>query len=530
MDDEQYDPLEDEATEAEREAIAATQVTLDEFDQRVVNDLVDKLMIVCDELSGHPLYEYQSPFARRMFESLIIGDGSVLTLLMSRQSGKSETIANVVATAMIFLPRLAKAFPDLLGKYKEGLWVGAFAPVDGQADNLHRRIVDRLSSDNAEKILSDPEINDRVMGKGRLVWLRDCKSMVRKTTCHPRAIIEGATYHLIIVDEAQGADATMLRKSVMPMGASTNATVCFTGTPTYEAGEFYKQIQINKRDFAYRRGARQCHFESDWKRAARANPNYEKYVKREMLTVGEDSDEFKLSYRIMWLLDKGMFATSEVLDECEDRSMQSVVHAYTLSPVVVGIDCGRRNDKTVVTIVYVDWDRPDSFGFYHHRVLNWLDLNGMAWEEQYFRIAEFISNYNVWRIGIDTNGMGGPVAERLRLILPHIEIMDLGSAQSEQSERWKYLKQLLDRRQVVWPAGAGVRRTKAYRQFRQEMEDLQVKFKGPFMLGEAPNVKDAHDDFPDSLSMACILTKMPEEDQEVEVYSNVLYAERGIRR
>lgn len=521
--------IEDEYTDEEREAAADIAVELDEFSQALVDDLVDKLMLVCDELSGHPLYPYQIPFARRMFESLVIGDGATLTLLMSRQSGKSETIANVIATAMIFLPRLAKAFPDLLGKYKEGVKVGAFAPVEGQADNLHRRIVDRLTSDNALAILADPEINDRVMGRGRLIWLKNCKSLCRKTTCHPRAIIEGATYHVILVDEAQGADATMLRKSVMPMGASTNATVCLTGTPTYVAGEFYNQIQINKRDFAYKRGVRQCHFEADWREAAKANPDYAKYVKKEMLKIGEDSDEFKLSYRILWLLDKGMFATSEVLDECGDTSMQSVVHAYTVSPVVVGIDCGRRNDKTVVTVVYVDWDHPDEFGFYHHRVLNWLDLSGVEYEEQYFRIAEFLSNYSVWRVGIDTNGMGGPVAERLRLIMPHIEIVDLGSAQSEQSERWKYLKQLLDRRQIMWPAGADVRRTKRWKQFRVEMEGLQVKFKGPYMLGEAPGTKDAHDDYPDSLSMACILTRDQREEDEVEVYQNVLYADRSRR-
>ena len=133
----------------------------------------------------------------------------------------------------------------------------------------------------------------------------------------------------------------------------------------------------------------------------------------------------------------------------------------------------------MVTVLYVDWNRPDAFGFYHHRILNWLDLTGVEWEEQYFRIVEFLSNYRVWRIGIDTNGMGGPVAERLRLLMPNAEIVDLGSAQSEQSDRWKYLKQLIDRRQIVWPAGAKVRRTKIYKAFRLQMEDLQIQFKGP---------------------------------------------------
>lgn len=528
MDEDEYDDLEEfgDDTAEERAARAELDVILDPDSQGFVDRLVERMLLVTDELSGHPLYEYQRPFARRMFESLIINDGAVLSLLMSRQSGKSETIANVVATAMIFLPRLAIAFPEWLGKYKEGLKVGAFAPVEDQADNLFRRIVDRLTSEQADRIMGDPEINERVMGKGKTIWLKNCRSIVRKTTCHPRATIEGATYHLILVDEAQGADAQVINKSVTPMGASTNATMCFTGTPAYETGVFYKQIQTNKREHVNRRGSRQNHFECDWKAAAKANPNYARFVKREMVRIGEDSDEFKLSYRIMWLLDKGMFATSDVLDECEDRSMQAVIHSHFLTPVVVGIDCGRKNDSTIVTVLYVDWNRPDAFGFYHHRILNWLDLSGVAWEEQYFRIVEFLSNYRVWRIGIDTNGMGGPVAERLRLLMPHTEIVDLGSAQSEQSERWKYLKQLIDRRQIIWPAGSKVKRTKMYKQFRLQMEDLQIHFKGPYVLAEAPRVKDAHDDFPDSLSMAAILTKDQGVEDEVEQYANVFYARR----
>ena len=39
-------------------------------------------------------------------------------------------------------------------------------------------------------------------------------------------------------------------------------------------------------------------------------------------------------------------------------------------------------DSTVVTVVWVDWDRPDEFGYYDHRILNWLELHGDDWEER----------------------------------------------------------------------------------------------------------------------------------------------------
>ena len=507
-------------TEAEKDARLQTEIELDELSQITVDQIVAKMLIVVDEISGHPLYGYQIPFASRLIESLIINDGATLTALFSRQSGKSETVANVVAACMIMFPVLAKIFPDLLGKFKEGLWVGAFAPVEDQADTLFGRIVARLTSERALEAMADPEIDDGIDAGARYLALKRSGSLVRKQTAHPRATIEGRTYHLILIDECQGADEKVVNKSIGPMGASTNATMVFTGTPTYEKGVFYKQIQLNKRQ-ATRRGQRLNHFEADWKEVSRWNKNYEKFVKKELLRIGEDSDEFKLSYRLMWLLDRGMFTTSERLDELGDVSMQ-VVHSWNSTPIVIGIDPARKQDSSILTAVWVGWDKQDPYGYFEHRILNWLDLSGVGWEEQYFRMVEWINNYNVFAIGVDTGGVGDVVASRLRVLLPNIEIHELGSSLPEQSKRWKHLGELIDRGMIGWPAHAKTRRLKTYRRFRQQMEDLEERFTGPHVIAEAPREADAHDDYPDSLALACVLTKdftMP----EVEVSQGLFY-------
>lgn len=529
----------DDLSDAEREAREGTEVVLDEDSEDFVARLVDKLMQVCDVISGHPLRKYQQPFARRIFESLIIDDGSTISALFSRQSGKSETVANVTATAMIMLPKLAKAFPDWLGKYREGVWVGAFAPVDEQADNLFGRIVSRLTSDSAVNVMADPDINARVDAKGRTVYIKfldldepmqDGKghSLVRKTTAHPRATIEGRTYNMILLDEAQGADERVINKSVAPMGAAVNASTIYTGTPTYSKGVFYNQIQLNKREGLKRGRKRQDHFEVDWREVAKENSFYKKYVLKEMIKLGEDSDEFRLSYRLQWLLDKGMFTTSAKLDACGDTTMQSLVHAYHQSPVVVGIDCARKQDSTIVTVIFVDWEHQDELGMYHHRILNWLDLEGDDWETQYFKIVEFLANYKVWRIGIDAGGLGDVVADRLQRLMPHVEVVPFDSSQAAQSDRWKYLRGLIDRRQIVWPAGAKVRRLKIWRRFRQQMEDLEILWKGPYLLAAAPEIRNAHDDFSDSLAIGIMLTKDNDDEAggEVTVSVNPFFARR----
>lgn len=506
FEEEDFGAPEDESVE-ERKAREDTEVVLDPMSQQFVDQIVDKILIVVDEVSGHPLYGYQRPFARRLIESLIINDGATITALFSRQSGKSETVANVVATCMIMLPILARIerFAGLLDRFKEGLWVGAFAPVEDQADNLYGRIVSRLTGDGALDLLSDPEIDDKLDGKGKMVSLKRLGSLVRKQTCHPRATIEGRTYHLILIDEAQGADERMVNKSIGPMGASTNATMVFTGTPTYEKGIFYKQIAFNKRR-ATRRGARVDHFDADWRECAKWNRNYEKFVKKELLRIGEDSDEFKLSYRLIWLLDRGMFVTNERLEELGDKSME-IVHSWHKSPVVVGIDPARKQDSTIVSVVWVNWDRPDEYGYFEHRILNWLDLSGLPWEEQYFRIVEFLSNYSVMAIAVDEGGLGDVVIDRLKVLMPHIDVVPMGSQRPEQSRRWKHLGELMDRGRIGWPAHAKSRRLKTWRRFRQQMEDLEKKFEGPYVLAAAPKEADAHDDYPDSLALACALTK-----------------------
>jgi hypothetical protein len=494
------------------------------FNKKFVEDLLDKLMIVVDELSGVELYGYQRPFARRMLNSLITNDGATLTALFSRQSGKSETVANTIVCAMVMLPRLAKIYPEVLGKFKRGLWVGAFAPTDGQTDIIFGRIVSRLSSDLATEFLQDPEIADRlvkVSGKVPTFKLKNCNSFVSRQTAHPKAKIEGRTYHIILIDECQDADEHVVNKSINPMGASTNATRVYIGTPTYTKGVFYRQIQINKRE-GTRRGTKTNHFEADWKEVAKWNFNYKKFVEAEMARIGEDSDEFRLSYRLHWLLDKGMFTTSEILDGLEDTSMEMVL-AWHKSPVVVGIDPARKQDSTIVTVVWVDWDHPDpETGFYNHRILAWLDLENEKWEAQYVRIVEFLSNYSIFSIGVDEGGLGDVVIDRLRNLMPHIPIEPVGSSRPEQSKRWKHLMQLFARQAIGWPGHSKTKRLKIWKRFRQQFEDLELHYEGPHVVAAAPKEAGAHDDYCDSLAIACVMTEGYTAPM-VEVASNPFY-------
>jgi len=479
---------------------------LDELSKEFVKKIVERCIQFQTALVGHELHPYQMPLAKRIIESVIINDGEEITALAARQSGKSETIANTVAALMVLLPRLAKMYPDLLGKFKEGIWIGMFAPVEGQVETLFGRTVNRLTSERALEILGDPEIDDslgKVPGVTRQIKLKNSGSSLMMMTANPRAKIESKSFHLIVIDECQEADDFVVSKSISPMLAYYSGTMVKTGTPTTSKNNFYRSIQLNKR--AQTNRYRQNHFQWDWRDVAKVNANYAKYIKKEMLRIGEDSDEFQMSYNCKWLLERGMFVTSTIMDELGDTS-QETVKAWHRTPVVVGIDPARKIDSTVVTVIWVDWDRPDEFGYFDHRILNWLELQGDDWEDQYFQIVSFLNNYDVLAVGVDSNGVGDAVAQRLKLLLPKAEVHAIGSSQPEQSKRWKHLKALIDRRMVGWPAHAKTRRLRTWKRFYQQMTDLEIKFTGPNFLAHAPEEAHAHDDYADSLAIAVSLT------------------------
>jgi len=514
-DKDKFEEINPEFYQAEEKPIEdPVEDLLDELSQKFVDTLIDKMMDFLKVLVGHDLHAYQKPLARRIMESVIINDGEEITALASRQSGKSETVADTVATLMILLPRLAKLYPDLLGKFKDGVWVGLFAPTESQAETLFGRAVTRLTSERAVDIMGDVEIDDsaiRVGGVTRQLKLKKSGSTITMMTANPRAKIESKSFHLIVVDECQEADDFVVSKSISPMLAYYAGTMVKTGTPTTSKNNFYRSIQLNRRRQTTK-GNRQNHFQWDWKDVSKFNPNYEKFIRKEMLRIGEESDEFQMSYNCKWLLERGMFITSSIMDDLGDTS-QELVKVWHKTPVVVGIDPARKTDSTVVTVVWVDWDRPDEFGYFDHRILNWLEMQGDDWEEQYYQIVNFLSNYDVLAVGVDANGVGDAVAQRLKLLLPRAEVMSLTSSPSEQSKRWKHLQALVQRKMIAWPAHAKTRRLRTWKRFYQQMVDAEVQYKGPNFLVAAPDESYAHDDFVDSLAIACSLTQdlvMPE--------------------
>ncbi len=191
------------------------KVELCKEDLALVPGLVDKIWKFVLVFSGKRLFKYQEKFGKRIIESVLRADGDEITGLFSRQSGKTETLTDVICALMLLLPRLArdKRYARMLDDFKDGFVVGVFAPVMEQADTLYDRIVNVFTSEAAHAILADPEIDEPApKPRGNTYLLPRCRSWVTKMSAHVRANIESKTYHLIVVDEAQDADETVVTK------------------------------------------------------------------------------------------------------------------------------------------------------------------------------------------------------------------------------------------------------------------------------------------------------------------------------
>lgn len=189
--------------------------------------ITGKIMDFGKVLTGIPLYSYQEEIAYRIIYSVITFEGSVLTVLLSRQSGKSETMAFVIDTLTVLLPALAKIIPDL-EQFSNGFRVGLFAPQSDQVVTTYSRAMTRLTSANAEMVLSDPDLLVSLESEVRLNLSNG--SFLAGQVASKQSKIESKTYDLIIIEEAQDTDDFLVTKSIEPMLSATGGTLVKVGT------------------------------------------------------------------------------------------------------------------------------------------------------------------------------------------------------------------------------------------------------------------------------------------------------------
>lgn len=499
-----------------------------------VKDLCSKVIKYCEAQSGITLHPYQREFGECIVWSLVTNQGEEITALFSRQSGKTETVAVILGGCMVILPKLANEMPGMyeIDMFKDGLMVGLFAPSNEQSFTAFSRMRERIRSKNAQMIMNDVEIDTYLEndGKGNPMMLSN-GSFVRMQTAAKQANIESKSYHIVLIDEAQDCDNTKVKKSIHPMLAAYNGTIIKIGTSNTKRSDFYDAIRRNIRN-EQKHGAIKTHFQFDYKVVAKYNKKYNTFVTKEIDRLGFDSDEFRMAYRLHFILERGMFITQDELDDkVFDSTLKHQETEYDYD-CVVGIDVAKGGDSSVVTVLRVDHDNVvinKETGEEHpvKELVNWLEFSGEDHEVQFHQITDWLRQFKVTCIFVDSTGMGDPVADRfIHYYDGQAHVEGYKFTRPSKSTMWRYLHQEIMAGRLKVPAHPRTQRLRAWKKFQSQMLDLEKDYVGQYMVCQHPNEKGAHDDFCDSMALAA-LASQADNMPEIESEDNHLYPTRN---
>jgi hypothetical protein len=167
---------------------------------------------------GKSLYGYQAQVATAIIHSIEHHEGAIITVMMSRQSGKNQ------------LSAIIEAF--LLFTRHEGTIIKAAPTFSPQIINSRRRLM---------SMLDNPFCKSRIWTSYAQIGLSPTKDprAIRQHTgpstmffsADPDSNVVGATASLLLeIDEAQDVTHEKFDRDFRPMAATTNATTVMYGT------------------------------------------------------------------------------------------------------------------------------------------------------------------------------------------------------------------------------------------------------------------------------------------------------------
>lgn len=446
-------------------------------------------------------YSYQTKVAERIFEALL--KNMKLTIVateddikklkqqeiaieFSRQSGKTTTVVYCIEFILIYFTEY----------FSRAISIGIFAPQSQQAktdfDRLKQALMkstDLTVIDNKKARLANEESNSStiVLPNGS-----SCYIFPVTVTSKP----ESKTLDLIVFEEAQDLDDIIIKQQIFPMGKFTNAPRVFIGTAGTKICYFYRLIQFNQAlvlDFDMIAKEKREVYQITKKPI---HLIYEQSIKDEIQKYGRHSDEIRRPYFLEWLIGTGQFTTAKELDKLIDTNRKRRTYQEKTYECFAGVDTAKHPDSTVVTIIRFNKDKKIK------ELINWLELRGDNYKDQYDIIHSFIRNYNTVAIAIDSTGQGDFMPDMFERESQWIDensgLYRIKFSAMSKDIMYKNLKVSIKELLTTLP----ILDTKESEKFRMQMLDLQQEYKGQMLSVNHPADPNAHDDYPDSWALA----------------------------
>jgi hypothetical protein len=516
------------------------------------SQLCDVLMSFAEmygELHGIQLHSYQRVFMRRIFESVLDREGNVVTGLWSRQSGKSEALSSLAPALCILLPALANSFAGdkRLTGFQQGFWMGIFAPKQQQATIIYQRIRSRAEKDiTREEIYSDADLAIGVASSrgDEVSWTNG--SYVTAQTASEHSNVEGKTYHLVIIDEAQLVSKAKVNKEIKPMLAHTNGVLVEIGTANALRGNFRETIVWNIENL--KKTGKRDHYEFPYDKVIEARRetyrrtgdekhlSYEKWIAGELRRLGnnKENEEFRQNFRLLWVEANSGAVDLESFYAAGDvhRGIESFSYS---GRIVAGLDFGKKRDVTVLTVMEVCEEplydasaivRPgdDKPVFFMKRIIAWHEIEGKRWNQIIHSAVEILQNYAVSCVVCDGTGVGDPLTEAMQDLMPSTVVVPFVMSHIGNDKAYKLYLQELEAGRISYPADKETLDTQEYQSFKHEHEQLIRDRVGVFMKCYAP--EGEHDDYCDSAALACWGASLKAELTEVVAEENPFYSRK----
>jgi len=360
---------------------------------------------------GKPLYDYQAQAANAILHSIDNDLGWIITVMMSRQSGKNQ------------LSALLEAF--LLFSRRQGMIVKAAPTFNPQITNSRRRLMSMLENSFCNKRIwtSYAQIGLAPSGDARMLRHHVGPS-VMFFSADPESNVVGATADLLLeIDEAQDVSPDKFDKDFRPMASTTNATTVLYGTAWSDDTLLARQRATNLEIEARTRQRR--HFEYDWRACAEANPHYRQFVAAEIERLGEEHLAIQTQYFLRSISGAGSFFNDL------QRALLDGNHAWESGPdpeasgcYVAGLDVGGeeradpddpektnlKRDSTVLTIGHVQYNELQLPAV---EIVHQVWWTGRSYPEQYAAILTLCALWDIRRLVIDNTGQGAGLASLL---------------------------------------------------------------------------------------------------------------------
>lgn len=456
------------------------------------------------------LRTYQTGPAQVIFDRVLRRTGDQLGIVFSRQSGKDELLAQVLAALLIRYSR------------RGGTIVVAAPTRRPQAQISRDRLWNRLISNPYLASISSACDATIAIGKARVTFVSAAAT----------ANARGQTADVLLVaNEAQDIDADVWDAVFDPMAASANAATLFMGTVWSGTTLLARQMRHLRALEAM--DGRQRLWEVPWRVVANDVPAYGDRVRARMHQLGPTHPFIRTEYELKELDgDAGLFPAHRIARMQGDhprRHRAAANRQYALLIDVAGEEeagsgpmafrSERRRDSTALTVIELDTtSREDGRAVY--RVVDRQQWTGVPHRELHDTLVDLARR--VWRVRavvIDATGIGAGLASFLKGSLAGREAQQAAievipfvfTAQSKSQLGWDLLGLIDSGRFQEYvddsmQDGAEAMVSRIYRAQLRATTFEVVSGPGNLLRWSVPE-REGHDDLVISAALAAVLDK-----------------------